>query len=79
MDQDDIKGFEERTNAAKERNFTTWMNDPMTRLGLSLIPGGENADALRLLLRSAFEAGVITGQGGMAIEVLGHMMKRNNR
>lgn len=50
--------------------FDKWLSDPMTRMGISAIPAGERDDALRLLLRSAFNAGVESGAGNTAGEFL---------
>jgi hypothetical protein len=33
------------------------MDDPLTRFAVSTIPAGDNHDALRMLLKAAFEAG----------------------
>lgn len=68
---------QERKNEARSKaEFDKWLDEPMVRLGLSMIPAGENADALRMLLRSAFDAGVKVGSGNMAMSFLEAVLKK---
>lgn len=54
------------------------MNEPMVRLGMSLIPAGDNADAFKSLLRSCYEAGFSCGFD-TAIIFLEKMMEANKK
>lgn len=50
-------------DAVRDDDFESWIGDPLTRITLSLIPQGENADALKVLVRAAFNAGFRSGTG----------------
>lgn len=70
--------IQKRTDRLKEqadKSFARWLAEPMTRMGISMIPAGEHRDTLQLLLRSAFDAGTQCGQGGFAVELLEVMFK----
>ena len=78
---------EAQRNAKKEATLQTayekWLAEPMTRMGLSMVPAADKDDTLRLLLRSAFDAGAGAGEGstvGDFMEViLEGMLKREQR
>ena len=57
--------FDAEREAAEEEGFQDFMQAPLTRLALSLIPPGEHQDTLALLLRAAFNAGAGTGGAGV--------------
>lgn len=70
----------ERQDAAKaEEAFAKWLEMPMTKLGLSLIPPGENREALAMLLRSAFDCGYAVGTGQILARLLDTMMKKDKQ
>lgn len=82
MTHDDrIKEFERKANADKRDCFERWLDDPMVRMGMSMIPAGERADALRMLLQSAFEAGFGAGRGNamgsMVESIMTSMIKKD--
>jgi hypothetical protein len=64
--------------ANQDRAFNRFLSDPMTRMGMSMIPPGEHPDALKLLLRSAFDAGAGAGVSSMMIGLMGAMIKRRD-
>ena len=61
----------EQEATEKTEAFDAWLAAPMTRMGMAAIPAGEHQDALKLLLRSAFDAGSNQGAGN----ILGHLLK----
>lgn len=60
---------ERMTQRASER-FEEWMNTPMVRLVISTIPPGDTPDALKTLLRSAFDAGSSCGEASVLSEIV---------
>lgn len=70
---------EQRFKDAADKRFQEWLAEPMTRMGLSMIPAGEKEDALRLLLRAAFDAGRGMGQGAVMVEMLEALILRDKR
>ena len=71
MTQDEVA-----SKAMHNDNFGKFMEAPMTKVGLSLIPPTEKApEALEMLLRSAFDAGVASGMGGVIGSLLKAMTK----
>jgi hypothetical protein len=70
---------EARLKEGADKAFQEWIHRPMTRMGMSLIPAGENADAFQLLLRSAFDAGHACGQGAVMIELLEQVILRDKK
>jgi hypothetical protein len=72
---------EARNEQRLNSSFEKWLSQPMTRMGISMIPAGDRDDALRFLLRSAFDAGADTGAGNVAGEmasaILESMMKKD--
>jgi hypothetical protein len=78
-DTRDSKAREERNRERADKAFAEWKSQPLTRLSMSMIPAGEKADVLDLLLRSAFDAGVGCGTGTMAMEVVEGLMSREDR
>jgi hypothetical protein len=59
-----------RSAARRDKSFADWLGSPMVKLGISLIPAGEHHDALRLLLRAAFDAGDSCGFASMVEELM---------
>lgn len=73
MDQDTI---ERKSAANKKAAFDKWLDEPMVRMGLSMIPAGEHQDTLRMLLQSAFDAGHTSGGGSMLGSFLEAMLTK---
>lgn len=48
---------------AMDEGFNEFMERPMTKLVLSMIPAAENPDAVKTLLREVFAAGEEVGEG----------------
>lgn len=67
---------ERKSDEAKKTMFAKWLDEPMVRMGLSTIPAGDRADALRLLLQSAFDAGFQAGSGNILGNFLEAMLSR---
>jgi len=62
--------MKQRTDAAKRDSFNSWMNEPMVRAMISLMPPSEH---LELLLRAAFDAGFGHGSVDAVIGLLEHL------
>lgn len=54
--------FITRSNAA----FDKWLSEPMVRICMAQIPATDYSDTLKLLLRSAFDAGFRSGSGDLS-------------
>lgn len=54
----------------------SFFDNPATKLMLSIIPPGDNPDALRTLIESAFNAGYASGQACVLIGMLEEVIKR---
>lgn len=74
----DIEARERKSAIKKKAGFDRWLDDPMVRMGMSMIPSGERADGLRMLLQSAFEAGYGVGCGDILGDMLEGMLKRKD-
>ena len=46
------------------------------RMGMSMIPAGEHSDALKMLLRSAFDAGFDAGGADVGITLITAMLDK---
>lgn len=64
--------IQSRSDSAKREGFRRWMQEPMPRALISVIPPCEQ---LEVLLQAAYEAGFISGQGEIAVSFLEAMMK----
>ena len=69
----------QKLKLSHDQSFAAWLDEPMTRLGMSLIPGGTHQDALKMLLRSAFDAGVGTGSAETAIAFFKTVMELDKK
>jgi len=67
MPELDEKTREARTELAKNDGFGKWLAEPMTAFAVGIMPKG-HADALQMLMRSAFDAGYRIGAGQVAGE-----------
>lgn len=73
---DTQKEFEARTNGKRREAFDRWMDEPLTRMTVSMIPSSDrHRDALITLLRSAFETGFNCGGAAFAIDVLDSVLR----
>lgn len=70
----ETKEREAKKEFAMNSAFDKWLAEPMTRMGLSMIPKADKDDAVKLLLRSAFDAGAAAGSGNTAGEFIGAML-----
>lgn len=57
--------MEAKDKAAKKDGFAKWMDQPATRMMLSMIPASEKQEVLETLLQEAFNAGYQAGGGQM--------------
>jgi hypothetical protein len=64
-----------KTEASHNTAFDKWLGNPMTRMGMSMIPAADKDDAVRLLLRSAFDAGCDAGAGSTAGDFMGAILE----
>lgn len=71
---DQIEAMQRKTEVRKKAAFEKWLDEPMVRMGISMIPAGERADALRMLLQSAFESGCNCGAGDVTVQMLESVM-----
>lgn len=74
--QEQLKAKED---SDKSKGFDSFMARPTTRLLLSMIPAGEHQDALRTLLREAFDTGWGHGSGSMLGIMLEQVMRGPQR
>ena len=61
--------MEAREKAAKRDGFAKWMDQPATRMMLSMIPPSEKQEVLQTLLQETFNAGYQSGSGQMISSV----------
>lgn len=64
-----------RRKQMSDANFDNLLQQPMFKLGLNMLAPSETPDLVRNLLRTAFDAGVGTGEANIMIEVLKKVMK----
>lgn len=50
------------TETRRKEAFDKWLASPIVRMTTSMIPAGENQDALKVLLREAFNLGCAVGR-----------------
>ena len=67
--------LDRRAEIQKKESFAKWMDEPMVRMGLSMVPMGDHEDALKMLLQSAFIAGFGAGSGSMLASVVEGLLK----
>lgn len=71
--------MEAKDKIAKRDGFAKWMDQPATRMMLSMIPPGEKQEVLETLLQETFNAGYQTGSGQMILSVFESMMSKERR
>jgi hypothetical protein len=69
--------LERRAESQKKEAFERWLDDPMVRMGMSMIPPGERAEGLRMLLQSAFNTGFGAGSGLMLATMMEVIVKKH--
>jgi hypothetical protein len=79
MTATDQASREARLKEVANRAFTGWLQQPLVKMTLATLPPSDNPDALRELLRAAFDAGTAAGQTGMAIEMIQAMVDSERR
>lgn len=57
--------MEARDKVAKRDGFAKWMDQPATRMMVSMIPASEKQEVLETLLQEAFNAGYQSGGSQM--------------
>jgi hypothetical protein len=62
-----------RTKEAQRSGFNRWMNEPMTRAMISMMPPSEH---LEMLLKAAFECGFGSGSIDTVINIMENMMEK---
>lgn len=66
------KEMEAKSDHAKKEGFRRWMQEPMTRALVSMIPPCEQ---LEIILQAAYESGFQAGSDATAVSFLEAMMK----
>lgn len=66
----DMQVAQQRLDTDRKQRFAEWLNQPIVRAMISLIPEGQHPDHVRLVLESAFYAGFDAGFSSMALEIL---------
>lgn len=78
-DNDLMEKSPEAKAARKDKSFTEFMEKAETKMILSLVPAGDHPDAVKTLLRAAFDSGSNHGAGDLLGDVLGAMLKAPRR
>jgi hypothetical protein len=72
----DIAAREQRSAEKKKTGFEKWLDEPMVRMGMSIIPAGERPESLKLLLQSAFDAGYGVGVGDVLFDMIENIVTK---
>jgi hypothetical protein len=67
----------ERRTTSQKVGYDRFMNKPSIRLLMSMISPGQNPDILETLLKEAYTAGSLQGEGFISIEMLTKMMEKH--
>lgn len=70
--------IEAKQAVARKAAFHKWMDQPMTKALIGLIPAAENSP-LELLLQAAYDAGFGHGAGATAVEFLTVIFDKQDR
>lgn len=62
--------------AVEQKHFDDFMTAPTTKLLLSLIQASDHPEAMKTLLRSAFDCGVGSGSGGVLLSLITAMTQK---
>ncbi len=74
-----IVEFEARDRADKKAGFAKWMDQPATRMMLSMIPASEHREVLETLLEETYNAGFGSGAGKTAVSFLETIFKNMSK
>lgn len=66
---------EKRSAIGKRDGFAKFLDDPMIRMGMSMIPAGDKQEALKMLLQSAFNSGFDHGSAMVAVSMVELLLK----
>ena len=64
-----------KTVTGKKDGFAKFLEDPMVRMGMSMIPPGDKQEALSMLLQSAFNCGYDHGAAMVAVSMVEALLK----
>ena len=67
--------IEQRDKAKKKSAFAKWMDQPATRMMISMIPASDKPEVLETLLQETFNAGFGAGSGETAASFLEAILK----
>lgn len=70
---------EQKSKARHKAAFDKWLDEPMVRMGMSMVPAGDHKDTLQMLLRSAFDAGVGCGGADIAISLMTSLLDKKDK
>ncbi len=79
MDLNDHLERQRKSEIKRKNSFEKWLDEPMVRMGMSMIPAGEKQDALKALLQSAFNSGFESGCGDVVSELLEGWLKHKDQ
>lgn len=71
--------IEEKSRLHKRNGFAKWLEQPMTRALVSMIPASEGKDVVQTVLQAAWESGYDTGVGVGMLMVIESIMKEPRR
>lgn len=71
--------FEAAAATSKKKGFDKWLDEPMTRALVSMIPETENKDIVRAVLQAAYNCGFDTGAGVTAVNFFETMLREPKR
>ena len=66
---------EARSKANQKAAFAKWMDQPATRMMMSMIPASDRPEVLETLLQETFGAGFASGSGDTAVSFLETIFK----
>jgi hypothetical protein len=75
LDKEETALNEKLTNLKKKR-FSDWLDQPLAKAMISMIPEGPVPDHVKLILQAAYEAGFDSGYASMAVEILTRVPKK---
>ena len=73
------QNMKEKDAIAKKDGFSDWMNQPATRMMLSMIPPADKAEIIETLLQETYNAGYAKGAGQTAVSFFEAMFKNMER
>ena len=73
----DVSKRQERSTARKGESFEKFLESPMAKLALSMIPSTNPPEVLRQLLQSAHDQGFGAGAGDVAMDMIESLFKND--